>query len=56
MSQAILLLLISYMLDIAFADFDKDLAKVVNVSSENVIELGELGAFDEHGIFPINIF
>ncbi len=44
-----------YLSFIAFADFDKDLKKVVNISSENVIELGELGTFDEHGIFPINI-
>ncbi|QNA44983.1 glycoside hydrolase family protein [Lacibacter sediminis] len=40
---------------IAFADFDKEFKKVINVSSETVIELGGLGCFDEHGIFPINI-
>ena len=44
-----------YLSHIAFADFDTDLTRVIKVSSENVIELGELGSFDEHGIFPINI-
>lgn len=43
-----------YLSFIAFADFDKNFS-VLNISSKNVIELGELGAFDEHGIFPINI-
>lgn len=45
-----------YYSHIAFADFDKEFKKVLQVSSQNVIELGGLGAFDEHGIFPINIF
>ena len=40
---------------IAFVDFDKDFSTVLNISTKNVIELGGLGAFDEHGIFPINI-
>ncbi len=44
-----------YLSLIAFADFDKSFSKVLKISSENVIELGGLGAFDEHGIFPINI-
>lgn len=44
-----------YLSFIAFADFDKTFTRVINISSKNVIELGGLGAFDEHGIFPINI-
>jgi hypothetical protein len=40
---------------IAFVDMRKNLRDVVQVSSEPVIELGELGAFDEHGIFPMNV-
>ncbi len=44
-----------YLSFIAFADFDKSFTQVLNVSSKNVIELGNMGAFDEHGIFPINI-
>ncbi len=44
-----------YLSFIAFADFDKNFSTVKSTSTENVIELGELGTFDEHGIFPINI-
>lgn len=40
---------------ISFVDFDKNFKEVLNVSSNTVIELGGLGCFDEHGIFPINI-
>jgi len=40
---------------IAFADFRKDLHEVFRVSSETVIPLGNLGCFDEHGIFPMNV-
>lgn len=39
---------------IAFVDMDKNLEKVLSISSNPVIELGNLGSFDEHGIFPIN--
>jgi len=39
---------------IAFIDMDKDFKKVLRVSDNTVIPLGELGTFDEHGIFPIN--
>jgi hypothetical protein len=38
-----------------YADFDKDLRRCRGVSSKPVIELGGLGCFDEHGIFPMNI-
>jgi hypothetical protein len=40
---------------IAFADFDRDFTRVLAVSKGPVIQPGELGSFDEHGIFPINI-
>ena len=40
--------------NIAYVDFSKDLKKVIGVSNNTVIPLGELGTFDEHGIFPIN--
>lgn len=40
---------------ISFVDFDKTFKKVLHVSDKTVIELGGLGCFDEHGIFPINI-
>jgi hypothetical protein len=39
---------------IAFADFDKKF-NVIRVSNKPVIELGKLGCYDEHGIFPLNI-
>lgn len=40
---------------IAFADMDKEFKKVLRISKDTVIKLGELGTFDEHGIFPINV-
>jgi hypothetical protein len=40
---------------ISFVDMSKDFKTVLTISKENVIKLGELGTFDEHGIFPINI-
>jgi hypothetical protein len=40
---------------IAYADFAKDLRTIIGVSQSTVIELGQLGCFDEHGIFPMNV-
>lgn len=40
---------------IAFVEFDKNFKNVLDVSKDRVISLGELGTFDEHGIFPLNI-
>jgi hypothetical protein len=40
---------------IAFVDFDKTMTHLLKVSAEEVIELGGLGCFDEHGIFPMNV-
>lgn len=40
---------------IAFAEFERDFSKLIRVSDKTVIPLGELGTFDEHGIFPINL-
>lgn len=39
----------------AFAEFSKDFSRVLRVNSEPVIPLGELGTFDEHGIFPMQV-
>jgi hypothetical protein len=39
---------------IAFAEFDKNF-KIININKNKVIELGHLGCFDEHGIFPMNV-
>ncbi|MFA5828072.1 MAG: hypothetical protein WC841_01735 [Candidatus Shapirobacteria bacterium] len=40
---------------ISFIDFDKNFTNIINVSKKTVIKLGNLGCFDEHGIFPLNI-
>ncbi len=34
---------------------EKDLSKVYSVSNHNIIPLGNLGSYDEHGIFPFNV-
>lgn len=44
-----------YLSHIAFVDIKKDFKTIIRVSRETVITLGELGCFDEHGIFPMNI-
>ena len=44
-----------YLSRVAFVDFDPEFRQVVQVSREPVMPLGELGCFDEHGIFPLNV-
>lgn len=44
-----------YLSHIAFVDMTKDFNDVINISKNPVIELGKLGCFDEHGIFPMNV-
>ncbi|NMG70600.1 hypothetical protein [Parazoarcus communis] len=44
-----------YLSHIAFVDMDRNLDKILRVSDHEVIALGELGCFDEHGIFPMNV-
>jgi hypothetical protein len=44
-----------YLSHISFVDFDKKFNKIINLSDHTVIELGGLGCFDEHGIFPLNV-
>lgn len=44
-----------YLSRISFIDMDKELKKIINVATNAVIKLGNLGCFDEHGIFPINL-
>lgn len=44
-----------YLSHVAFVDFAKDMQTILGTSSNTVIALGELGCFDEHGIFPVNI-
>lgn len=40
---------------ISFVDMGKDFKRVKRLSRNTVIQLGEPGCFDEHGIFPINV-
>jgi len=40
---------------IAFIDYDKEFKQIINYARKQVIPLGALGTFDEHGIFPINL-
>jgi len=44
-----------YLSHIAFVEFDKSFDKILRVSTEEVIPLGGLGCFDEHGIFPMHV-
>lgn len=39
---------------VAYVDMKKNLREVMGVSSHEVLPLGGLGSFDEHGIFPIS--
>lgn len=43
-----------YLSHVAFVDFDKKFQKILCISGKTVIPLGELGCFDEHGIFPVS--
>lgn len=43
-----------FLSQIAYVDFDKLFSKIIGNSKHQVISLGKLGTFDEHGIFPIN--
>lgn len=40
---------------IQYVDFDKSFRNILGHSEHEVIALGRLGCFDEHGIFPINV-
>ena len=44
-----------YLSHIAFVDMEKTFRKVIRVSDHTIIPFGELGCFDEHGIFPMNV-
>jgi predicted GH43/DUF377 family glycosyl hydrolase len=44
-----------YLSKIAYVDFTSDFSKVLKVSQHEIITLGKLGCYDEHGIFPLNI-
>jgi sucrose-6-phosphate hydrolase SacC (GH32 family) len=44
-----------YLSHVAYVDFDKGFKRILNMSDKTVIPLGNLGCFDEHGIFPMNV-
>jgi len=44
-----------YLSHVAFVDLTLDLRSLIRVSDHEIIPLGELGAFDEHGIFPFHV-
>lgn len=44
-----------YLSHIAFIDMKKNFREIINISNDTVIKLGNLGCFDEHGIFPMNV-
>lgn len=40
----------------SYVDFDRDdLSKIVNIASTPILELGEVGTFDEFGIYPVSV-
>ena len=45
-----------YLSHVAFADYSRDMSFLYGVSNHTVLSLGGLGCFDEHGIFPINVY
>jgi len=45
-----------YLSNIAYIDTDLNFEKIIGFSDHEVIKLGSLGSFDEHGIFPISPF
>ena len=40
---------------VAFVDFDRNFKTIIGFSTNTVIPLGNLGCFDEHGIFPFHV-
>jgi hypothetical protein len=40
---------------IMYVDFSKDFKTILKISNHEIIKLGNLGCYDEHGIFPLNI-
>lgn len=44
-----------YLSHVSFVDYSKDFKQLLKVSDKTVIPLGDLGCFDEHGIFPFSV-
>jgi hypothetical protein len=43
-----------YLSYVVYADYSLDLSQLIRVADLPVMELGNLGTFDEHGIFPLS--
>ncbi len=41
---------------VLYVDFDKSFSNILDIAKKEVIPLGNLGCFDEHGIFPFNVY
>jgi hypothetical protein len=46
----------NYLSHVAYVDFSKDFRTILAISEHEVLPLGGLGCFDEHGIFPFSTF
>ncbi len=44
-----------YLSHVAFVDMKKNMRDIIRVSDSEVMPLGDLGTFDEHGIFPVSV-
>ncbi|WP_198953741.1 hypothetical protein [Rhodopirellula sp. MGV] len=44
-----------FLSQVCYVDFDANFQTIQHVSNQAVLPLGELGCFDEHGIFPLNV-
>lgn len=44
-----------YLSQVSFVDVDRAVRRVIRTATDTVIPLGELGCFDEHGIFPMAV-
>jgi hypothetical protein len=44
-----------YLSYVTYVDVDREMRKILRIADRSVMPLGGLGAFDEHGIFPMNI-
>lgn len=43
-----------YLSHIAYVDMDLELKNIINFSNHEIVKLGVLGTYDEHGIFPFH--
>lgn len=43
-----------FLSQIAYIDMDLQLNKIISYSNQEIVQLGSLGSYDEHGIFPFH--